>query len=227
MGSVVHVVSADSDTKRAVEVRLREVGIEMRSSEGGRQALVRIESEAPDLVLIDDGFDDVTSQELLRRLRRSRVASAVPVIMLSEHCDEIDRVIAFELGADDFVSRPFSSRELTLRIEAVMRRRPPESRRDVSRLEVGEISIDTLRHEVKVGGRAVTSSALEFRLLLELCRNEGRVLRREDLLENVWRHPNQLELRTVDSNVKRLRQKLGAAGEQIETVRGVGYRIRA
>jgi len=226
MGSVVHVVSADEDAQRLLEERLRASGLEVSASDGGAGALALIETERPDLVLIDDGLPDISAPELLRQLRRSHSAADVPVILVSEKDDEIDRVIAFELGADDFVARPFSARELTLRVEAVLRRRPRGEPENGSRVAAGEISIDTLRHEVTVSGRPVGFTALEFRLLLDLARNRGRVLKREELLERVWRYPGQLELRTVDSNVKRLRRKLGPAGKQIETVRGVGYRMR-
>jgi two-component system, OmpR family, phosphate regulon response regulator PhoB len=193
----------------------------------GVAALAEVRREPPALLLLDVILPDVSGTEVLRRVREQPGTRDLPVILVTARCEEIDRVIGFELGADDYVAKPFSPRELVLRAQAVLRRAealPTTARPD--RIDVGPLSIDVARHEVRVDGQLQPVTALELRLLIHLARNRGRVQPREELLEHVWRHPGELDLRTVDTHIKRLRVKLGSAGRWIETVRGVGYRLR-
>jgi two-component system phosphate regulon response regulator PhoB len=164
--------------------------------------------------------------EVLKRVREHPETRTKPVILVSGRDDEIDRVLAFELGADDFVGKPYSARELALRLRAVLRRAQTQADPPLNRLQVERLCIDVPGHEVTVDGNVILLTALEFKLLLDLVRHRGLVRSRETLLEAVWQHPGTLETRTVDTHVKRLREKLGVVGCQIETVRGVGYRLK-
>jgi two-component system phosphate regulon response regulator PhoB len=181
---------------------------------------------APDLVLLDLMLPDLTGTEVCRRLRSQSRTQEVPIVMITARSDEIDRVVAFEVGADDYVSKPFSLRELVLRVKAVLRRADrPETPGGV--LRFGRLRIDTAGHQAWVDGEEVILTALEFRLLSTLLLRRGRVQSRETLLHEVWGHDPGLPTRTVDTHVQRLRKKLGAASTNIETLRGTGYRLRA
>ncbi len=164
--------------------------------------------------------------EVLKRVREHPETRTKPVILVSGKDDEVDRVLAFELGADDFVAKPYSARELALRLRAVLRRAQPQADQQTDRFQLDRLSIDVPSHETLVDGSAVALTALEFKLLVDLARHRGRVRSREKLLEAVWHHPSTLETRTVDTHIKRLREKLGDVGREIETVRGVGYRLK-
>ncbi|MDH4281581.1 MAG: response regulator transcription factor, partial [Myxococcales bacterium] len=149
----------------------------------------------------------------------------LPVIMLTARSDEVDRVVGFEVGADDYVPKPFSPRELVLRVEAILRRTIPAAETEGPQvISLGDLVIDVPAHRVEVQGEEVLLTALEFRLLLDLASRAGRVQSRDALLERVWGYAPNVETRTVDTHVKRLREKLGAGAANIETVRGVGYR---
>jgi two-component system phosphate regulon response regulator PhoB len=179
--------------------------------------------QTPDLVLLDLMLPDVEGTEVCRRLRADPKTKGIPIMMLTAKGDEVDRVVGFEIGADDYVTKPFSVRELLLRVRAVLRRgtEPRES----GTIQVGVLTIDGEAHRVFVEGREVALTALEFRLLSMLAGRRGRVQTREVLLNEVWGLHLNVETRTVDTHVKRLREKLGAAGGLIQTVRGVGYRF--
>jgi two-component system phosphate regulon response regulator PhoB len=177
-------------------------------------------------LVVEDQLADMRATELLKRVREQPETRSKPVILVSGDDDEIDRVLAFELGADDFVAKPYSPRELALRLRAVLRRAKNDVQPAVDRYQVDRLQIDIPGHEVTVDGEVVGLTALEFKLLVDLARHRGFVRGREKLLESVWRQPGTLETRTVDTHVKRLREKLGEVGRHIETVRGVGYRLR-
>jgi two-component system phosphate regulon response regulator PhoB len=164
--------------------------------------------------------------EVLKRVREQPETRIKPVILVSGRDDEIDRVLAFELGADDFVSKPYSPRELALRLRAVLRRTQSQPEPPLEHLHLNRLTIDMPGHEVTVDGEVVGLTALEFKLLVDLARHRGFVRSREALLETVWHQPAGIETRTVDTHVKRLREKLGDVGRDIETVRGVGYRVK-
>jgi two-component system phosphate regulon response regulator PhoB len=160
--------------------------------------------------------------EVCKILKNDTATSHIPILMLTAKAEEIDRIVGLEFGADDYVTKPFSPREILLRIRAILRRgeTPGES------LKAGPISIDAARHEVRVNGKQVHLTSLEFKLLQTLMQRRGRVQNRDRLLNEVWGYEAVIDTRTVDTHVRRLREKLGKAGDAIETVRGFGYRVR-
>jgi two-component system, OmpR family, phosphate regulon response regulator PhoB len=170
---------------------------------------------------------DVSGTEVCKRFRRDPATEAVPIIMITALGNEIDRVVGLEVGADDYVVKPFSPRELVLRVNAILRRTQGESAKPTSpdHITIGLLQIDVPHHRVTVGGEEVLLTTLEFKLLYDLACRLGRVQSRELLLERVWGYAPGVETRTVDTHVKRLREKLGAARDHIETLRGWGYRM--
>lgn len=225
MGSRILVVEDEADLADLVAFNLRGEGHEVTVALDGNTALAEIQRGRPDLVVLDVMLPDISGIEVCRRLRRQRETVRLPVIMLTAKTDEVDRVVGFEVGADDYVTKPFSPRELVLRVEAILRRTIPNA--DVEGPQVitlGAVLIDVPAHRVEVLGEEVLLTALEFRLLLDLATRAGRVQSRDALLGRVWGYAPNVETRTVDTHVKRLREKLGDGAKQIETVRGVGYR---
>ena len=191
----------------------------------GNEALDQMRRARPDLVVLDLMLPDRPGTEICRAMRANPEQKDIPVIMLTARSDEVDRVVGFELGADDYVTKPYSPRELCLRVRAILRRgRPAET--PAARLEKHGLLIDFERHQCLYGEREITPTAKEFLLLAALMQRPGRVLTRERLLEEVWGDGIAVTHRTVDTHMKRLREKLGDAGDLIDTVRGVGYRFR-
>ena len=220
------VVDRDVTEVRELSRILTNAGHEVASVTSGELALRAVRERRPDLLLIDPALPDLTGSEVCRTLRADPVLGRLPIIVLSESDDEIDRVVAFEVGADDFVTKPYSHRELVLRVRAILRRRRRNDELE-GPASVGALEIDPAAHRVAVGNVEIILSALEFKLLATLYQRRDRVQTREVLLEEVWGGADGVGLRTVDACVKRLRQKLGSAGALVETVRGVGYRFVA
>jgi two-component system, OmpR family, phosphate regulon response regulator PhoB len=220
----VLIVDDERDLVRLLEFNLRQAGFETVSAHGGEEALQRVRQRIPDLVVLDLMLPDVPGTEVCRQLKASPRTRHVPVLMLTARTDEVDRVVGFELGADDFVTKPFSVRELVLRIRAILRRGAGAEAGEV-REAVGPVRVDQSAHRAYVNGEEVVLTALEFKLLLTFMSRLGRVQTREALLQDVWGLSSDLQTRTVDTHVKRLREKLGAGRELIETVRGIGYRM--
>ena len=219
------VVDDEAEILELLEYNLRLAGYVVVTTRDAATAFAEIARQAPDLVLLDLMLPDLPGTEVCRRLRRDPATANVPVIMITARGDEIDRVVGLELGADDYVTKPFSPRELTLRIGAILRRsRRPAT--DSERVRVDNLEIDLPQHRVMVDGAEVVLTALEFNLLHDLVSRPGRVQSRETLLERVWGYASGVETRTVDTHIKRLREKLGNARDVIETVRGIGYRSR-
>ena len=218
------LVDDERDLLSLLDFNFRSAGFETLLAATGEEALRTAAQRVPDLVLLDLMLPDLPGTEVCRRLKADPRTRDVPVIMLTARGDEIDRIVGFEVGADDYVTKPFSPREVTLRARAILRRaagRPAE--RPVS--EVGPIRVDVEAHRVFVDGEEVALTPLEFKLLRTLMTRLGRVQPRERLLEDVWEMSTEVETRTVDTHMKRLREKLGVARDLIETVRGVGYRM--
>ena len=228
MGSRILVVEDEADLAELVAFNLRESGHSVVTAHDGSTALAEVRRQRPDLVVLDVMLPDISGVEVCRRLRRQEESRSLPVVMLTARGEEVDRVVGFEVGADDYVVKPFSPRELVLRVEAILRRtsQTPEEV-ETTTIQVDSLMIDPARHHVEVDGEEVMLTALEFRLLLDLAKRRGRVQSRDALLERVWGYTPGIETRTVDTHVKRLREKLGEASSSIETIRGVGYRMRS
>jgi two-component system phosphate regulon response regulator PhoB len=225
MGSRILVVEDESDLAELVAFNLKQAGHAVTTAGTGATALAEIRRQRPDLVVLDVMLPDITGLEVCRRLRRDPDTIRLPVVMLTAKGEEVDRVVGFEVGADDYVTKPFSPRELLLRIDAILRRVGQVDSDGPQAIMVGDMMIDVPAHRVEVGGDEIPLTALEFRLLLDLAKRRGRVQSRGALLERVWGYAPGIETRTVDTHVKRLREKLGTAARYVETVRGVGYRI--
>lgn len=227
--SRVLVVEDEPDIAALVAYQLAHAGFGVRTAPDGREALRAIETDPPDIVVLDLLLPELSGLEVLRVLRGSNETRDLPVVVLTARGDEESRVAGLQLGADDYMSKPFSPRELVLRVEAVLRRTVAKSDGQArrARLRAGPISIDTHAHRVTVDEEDVALTRKEFRLLLCLMQRRGRTQSRRALLEDVWDTTAEIETRTVDMHVRRLRGKLGVHGDLIETVRGFGYRFRA
>lgn len=225
MASILVIDGADPQVG-ALASHLARKGHDVAHFDSGREGLRRAVAERPDLLLVDLGLEDMTGTDLVRSVRAEASVRTTPIIMVSDRDDEIDRVVAFEVGVDDFVTKPYSVRELALRIRAILRRRQ-RSDRLTGVAAIGGLELDPIAHRVSVHGEEIALSALELKLLVTLYQRRNRVQTRKDLLGEVWGTAEQVSLRTVDACIKRLRQKLGGAGRYVQTVRGVGYRFIA
>jgi two-component system phosphate regulon response regulator PhoB len=226
MNERILVADDDAASRAQIATHLAECGWDVGAVADGATALTEIRAHRPGLVVIDLGLSGTSGLEVCRRIRRDADTSTLPLIATSRRSEEVDRVVAFEVGVDDFVAKPFSVRELALRVRAVLRRASPTPAQPATRIVVGSLVVDRARHRVLVGGQEIALTALELKLLDHLASHRDRVQSREVLLERVWGLDPDMETRTVDTHVKRLRAKLGDAGSLIETLRGVGYRIR-
>jgi two-component system phosphate regulon response regulator PhoB len=218
------VVDDEPDLLELVRFNLTQAGFSVDTAASGREALSKLKRGAPDLLVLDLMLPDISGNDVCRQVRGDPSLADLPILMLTAKGEEVDRVVGFEIGADDYVPKPFSPRELTLRVRAVLRRRAPGAAATVS-LEHGALRIDPERHRCFVEGQEIELTAKEFKLLSTLMARPGRVLTRERLLDEVWGSEITVTTRTIDTHLKRLREKLGVAGDLIETVRGVGYRF--
>jgi two-component system phosphate regulon response regulator PhoB len=228
MSAQVLVVEDESDIAALVAFQLTHAGYRVRTASTGSEALKAIDAEPPNLVILDLMLPGVSGIEVLRTIRGRKQTQATPVILLTARGEEQDRLQGFELGADDYIAKPFSPKELVARVRAVLRRAGP-SDAGTSRgrvLRASPLVVDVDAHRVTVEGDPVDLTPKEFSLLCCLMERRGRIQSRQDLLEAVWETTAEIETRTVDMHVGRLRNKLGVAGDQIETVRGFGYRFR-
>lgn len=219
------IVEDEQDLLAALEYNLGREGYQTQTASTGTEALKRLNEETkPDLVLLDLMLPDMTGTEVCRKLKGDPSTKDVPVIMVTAKGEEIDRVVGFEVGADDYVVKPFSMRELILRVRAVLKR--AQSTDEASeKFKFGCLTVDLGAHQLWVNGEECHLTALEFRLLTTIYSRRGRVQTRDRLLADVWGYQADVTTRTVDTHIKRLREKLGAAGVYILTVRGVGYRF--
>jgi two-component system, OmpR family, phosphate regulon response regulator PhoB len=223
---LILIVDDEKDLQSLLDFNLRKEGFETAVAGSGAEALQQLRGRVPDLVLLDLMLPDVSGTEVCRNVKGDARTRHVPVIMLTARGEEVDKVVGFELGADDYVTKPFSVRELVLRVRAVLRRAADRARAgDRGREEVGPLRVDHEAHRAFVAGEEVQLTPLEFRLLALLMARVGRVQSREQLLTEVWDMSSEIETRTVDTHVKRLREKLGAGRDLLETVRGIGYRL--
>jgi two-component system, OmpR family, alkaline phosphatase synthesis response regulator PhoP len=225
----VLVVEDERDVAELIRYNLAREGYEVIVATNGAEALRHARESHPDIVLLDIMVPQLNGWEVCRRLKQDAETRGIPVIMVTGRVEEGDKVLGFEMGADDYVTKPFSPRELVARIRAVVRRGKPDAREKKPQIKSGDLEIDRHRFEVRMKGRAVELTPKEFELLAILVGAPGRVFGRDELLDAVWGHDGFVEPRTVDVHVARLRGKFTAArvpAPGIETVRGVGYRFR-
>jgi DNA-binding response OmpR family regulator len=218
------VVDDEPDAVALIEFNLVQAGYEVITAEDGAEALKKAREQRPALIVLDLMLPEIDGLEVCATLRRDPATAGIPIIMLTAKAAEIDRVHGLEIGADDYVTKPFSPRELVLRIKKMLDRgqeRPAKT----DLLRIGELLIDVPRHSVMVQGKRIDLTATEFKLLALLAERRGRVQSREQLLKDVWEYDNLIDTRTVDTHMRRLREKLGRAARHLDTVRGVGYRF--
>lgn len=220
------VVDDEPDALEVLGFKLKEAGYLPIFAKDGARAIAVARDERPALIVLDLMLPEVDGLEVCKILRRDLATSMIPIIMLTAKAAEMDRVIGLELGADDYVTKPFSPRELVLRIKKLLAR-VKASDEPVAQLRFDELEIDVPRHAVTISGQPLVLTATEFKLLELLARRRGRVQTRDRLLQDVWGYDNPIESRTVDTHMRRLREKLGETARFLETIRGVGYRFLA
>ena len=220
------IVDDEPDALEILGFKLKEAGWAPLLAPDGARALALARDERPALIVLDLMLPEIDGFEVCKLLRRDPATAGIPIIMLTARAAEMDRVIGLELGADDYVTKPFSPRELVLRIKKLLAR-VKAAEEPIAILRLGELEIDGPRHVVKIDGAEVSLTATEFKLLELLARRRGRVQSRDRLLQDVWGYDNPIDSRTVDTHMRRLREKIGTVADQLETVRGVGYRFKA
>jgi two-component system phosphate regulon response regulator PhoB len=224
MTTRILVCDDEPDILDLVRLSLSEAGFAVETASCGQEAIDKLRRAAPDLAVLDLMLPDMSGTEVCRFVRTRPELADVLVLMLTAKGEEVDRIVGFELGADDYVTKPFSPRELVLRVRALLRRRAGAGG-ERNLLERDAVSVDLDRHRCFVEGEEIVLTAKEFQLLATLMRRPGRVLTRERLLDEIWGSDVTVTMRTIDTHLKRLREKLGKGGDLIETVRGVGYRF--
>lgn len=217
------IADDEPDVVELVAANLRTAGFEVLKAEDGPSALAVVREQAPQLLILDLMLPGMSGLEVCRVLKGDSATSAIPIVMLTAKAEEVDRIVGLELGADDYVTKPFSPRELVLRVKSVLRRNQNEPSDGL--LSLKDIVLDRKRMQVLVEGKPVDFTATELKLLTLLMERRGRVQSREVLLNDVWGYESVIDTRTVDTHVRRVREKLGASADCIETVRGFGYRI--
>jgi two-component system phosphate regulon response regulator PhoB len=219
------LIEDEPDIAEVLQYNLDKEGFEVAVERRGDTGLEAIRREPPDLVLLDLMLPGIDGLELTRLVKRDPATARLPIVMLTAKGEELDRIVGLELGADDYITKPFSPREVVLRVKAVLRRFQQEESA-AERLEIGGIELDVSAHQLRVRGRDTPLTATEFRLLRLLMERSGRVQTRTQLLSDVWGYAEDIDSRTVDTHIRRVRRKLGPEAGRIETVIGVGYRLR-
>jgi two-component system phosphate regulon response regulator PhoB len=220
----VLIVEDERDVVDLLTLNLRKAGgFIISTASDGASGLNKARTEKPALIILDLMLPKMTGLEVCKVLKTDPATRHIPIMMLTAKAEEIDRIVGLEFGADDYVTKPFSPREVILRIQAILRR---GEAKEGEHLSAGAIMIDPARHQVSVGGKRISLTSIEFKLLRTLVQRRGRVQERDRLLNEVWGYESIIDTRTVDTHVRRLREKLGKAGDVIETVRGFGYRLR-
>ncbi len=224
-GKTILIIEDERDVVDLLALHLRKSGkFAVSTANDGASGLDKARNERPAFIILDLMLPKMPGLEVCKVLKTDPATRHIPIMMLTAKAEEIDRIVGLEFGADDYVTKPFSPREVILRIKAILRR--GEARQDDERLTAGAITIDPVRHNVSVEGKRVNLTSIEFKLLCTLIQRRGRVQARDRLLNDVWGYESVIDTRTVDTHVRRLREKLGKAGTAVETVRGFGYRLR-
>src|SRR5213595_829598 len=223
-GRKILIIEDESDVADLLTLNLRKAGFRTSTAADGASGLQKAREDRPDFIVLDLMLPKMSGLEVCKILKNDAATSHIPILMLTAKAEEIDRIVGLEFGADDYVTKPFSPREVVLRIGAIMRR--ADAKELDEHLAVGPIRIDAARHQVSVNGKRVNLTSLEFKLLQTLMQRRGRVQARDRLLNDVWGYESVIDTRTVDTHVRRLRKKLGKAANVIESVRGFGYRMK-
>lgn len=227
----IYVVEDEQDIADVLSYNLQKEGFRVDTERRGDAALEAIRRQPPDLVVLDLMLPGIDGLEVCRTLKRDESTATIPIVMLTARGEEVDRIVGLELGADDYIPKPFSPREVVLRVKAVMRRvrggEGEDGRGEDEVLTVGDIRLDVPAHRLHVRDEETPLTATEFRLLKLMMERAGRVQTRSRLLTDVWGYSEDVDSRTVDTHIRRLRRKLGDEAERIETIIGVGYRLRA
>jgi DNA-binding response OmpR family regulator len=218
------VVDDEPEAVELLEFNLQQAGYKVITAEDGTEALQKARTNLPELIVLDLMLPEISGLEVCRMLRRDPATAQIPIIMLTAKAAEIDRILGLELGADDYVTKPFSPRELVLRAKKLLQRGKSENAEQET-LKFGDLLIDLPRYLVSWRGKSVELTATEFKLLTVLAQRRGRVQSRDQLLRDVWDYNSLVDTRTVDTHMRRLREKLGPAARYLDTVRGVGYRF--
>ena len=227
MASKILIVEDEPDIVELLMYNLHQAGFKTDAVLNGAAALERVKIEPPDLILLDLLLPEVDGLEICRTLKRDPETASIPIIMLTAKGEAIDRIVGLELGADDYITKPFSPREVMLRVRAVLRRAPNVPRsRPANQIQIDDLKIDLDRHQVFSDGGVIDLTATEFKILSLFAHSPGRVFTRSILMDAVWGQEYYGIERTMDTHVSRLRRKLGQFGERIETVHGVGYRLK-
>ena len=224
MDHKVFIVEDEPDLRDTLKYNLENEGFRVEAFSNGEDFLSSVDRNKPNLVILDLMLPGVSGLDVCRELRSNENYDGIGIVMLTAKSEEIDRIVGFELGADDYVTKPFSVRELILRVKVLLKKRTDDGANEQI-LEFGPILMNLDAHEVSIDGKIVNLTALEFKLLKHLLKRKGRVQTRDQLLGDVWGYSSEVTTRTVDTHIKRLREKLGEPGDLIQTIRGVGYRF--
>ena len=219
------VVEDEKDVREMIRLNLKAAGFDVVEAGNGAEALALAKNDPPKVIILDLMMPEMSGIEVCRALRRNPSTSRIPILMLTAKSTEEDKVVGFEVGADDYVTKPFSPRELVLRVRAVARRQPDQGAAKASPLKAGTIQLDRGSMIATIGAKKLSLTSTEFRLLELLLRRAGSIQSRDSLLSEVWGYQANLDTRTVDTHIRRLRDKMGKAGALVETVRGSGYRL--
>jgi len=225
MSKKILIIEDEPDIRKTLEYNLSREGYGVISTSSLAEGRNSLESNSFSLILLDLMLPDGSGLDLCREIKSDKIFSSIPIIILTAKDDEVDKVVGFELGADDYVTKPFSVRELILRVKAVLKRGNVKSENLEVKRQFGDLVIDIDSHEVFVNNDLVILTALEFKLLRQLVDRRGRVQSRDQLLSDVWGYSAEVTTRTVDTHIKRLREKLGTMGKYVQTIRGVGYKF--
>lgn len=224
MTSKILIVEDEPDIRDTLSYNFEKEGFEVLSSPNGKSALKLLESNEPNIVILDLMLPDMSGLDICRQIKNDKKLSDTSIIMLTAKSEEVDRIVGFELGADDYVTKPFSIRELILRVKVLIKKHTTTEHKDTS-ISLGSIYMNLDAHVVKINKKDIILTALEFKLLKHLLQRKGRVQTRDQLLGDVWGYSSEVTTRTVDTHIKRLREKLGVVADYIQTIRGVGYKF--
>ena len=220
----IYIVEDEPDIRETLAYNLSQEGFKVSEFSDAESCLNKIQKKKPDLLLLDLMLPGMSGLDLCKEIRADINLKNLAIIMLTAKGEEVDRIVGFELGADDYVTKPFSVRELILRVKVILKKQTESVESDES-IEFGPIKLNLDAHEVLINNDKIVLTALEFKLLKHLIKRRGRVQTRDQLLGDVWGYSSEVTTRTVDTHIKRLREKLGTVGDYIQTIRGVGYRL--